>query len=334
MAAARLGALKKISPGKNKPEQTIKMRNKILRWIFNSFLKKRVDRYIDRKVNEILTRRFKYHYYTELWDAAIRKGETKVLKELPEGLKFLCSSDSILDKMVFTNEFENDEILFLNRFLKSGDRFIDIGANSGLFTIYAAKAVGDKGQVFAFEPTDTTYKKLCENIELNKFSNIVTYKLAISSKNEDLDFYSLSEGFDAWNSLAKPIIKKKYTVVNVKTVQIDKFDEIGIDFNNSVLVKIDIEGWELKAIKGGVNCLKNENSPALMIEFADEHARNTGGSCRELYAFLESLDYKLFKYDKVKNKLIHAPNQDYYYENIIATKKIDFVNERLRVEQS
>jgi hypothetical protein len=158
--------------------------------------------------------------------------------------------------------------------------------------------------------------------------------LAISSNNEVLGFYSLGEGFDAWNSLAKPIIKKKFTVLNVKAVQIDKFDEIGIDFNNSALVKIDIEGWELNAFKGGVNCLKNKNSPELMIEFADEHARNTGGSCRELYTFLESLGYKMFKYDKVKNELIHTPNRDYYYENIIATKKVDFVNERLRAGQS
>jgi FkbM family methyltransferase len=310
------------------------MKNNILSWIFKTFCKKRVDRYIDRKVKEILTSKFKYYYYSELWDAAIRKGETKILKELPGGLKFLCSSDSILDKMVFTNKFENDEILFLNRFLKSGDQFIDIGANSGLFTIYAAKAVDKEGRVFAFEPTDTIYKKLCENIELNKFSNIITHQLAISSKNEVLEFYSLGEGFDAWNSLAKPIIKKNFKVLNVKTLQIDKFDEIGIDFNNSALVKIDIEGWELNAIKGGVNCLKNENSPALMIEFADEHARNTGGSCRELYTFLESLGYKLFRYDKEKNELIHAPNQDYYYENIIASKNVDFVNERLRFGQS
>lgn len=308
--------------------------NHAARWWFNLLLKKRVDRYIDRKVNEILTQKFNYYYNSELWDSAIERGETRVLKILNGGLKFFCSIDSILDKMVFTNKFENDEILFLNRFLKSGDQFIDIGANSGLFTIYSAKAVGNEGQVFAFEPTDTTYKKLCENIKLNKFLNIITHQLAISSNNEDLEFYSLGEGFDAWNSLAKPIIKKKFKILNVKALQIDKLDEIGIDFNNSALVKIDIEGWELNAIKGGVNCLKNENSPALMIEFADEHARNTGGSCRELYAFLESLDYKLFKYDKENNELIHAPNLDYYYENIIATKKVDFVNKRLRVGQS
>lgn len=307
-------------------------KNHAFRWSFNLLLKKRVDKYIERKVNEILTQKFKYYYYSELWDNATTKGETKILKVLPEGLNFFCSLDSILDKMIFTNEFENDEILFLNRFLKPGDQFIDMGANSGLFTIYAARRVGNEGQIFAFEPTDTTYKKLCENIKLNKFSNRVTaYQLAISSKNEVLEFYSLSEGFNAWNSLAKPIVDKKYKILNVKAIQIDKMDEIEVDFNKSSLVKIDIEGWELKAINGGVNCLKNENSPVLMIEFADEHARNTGGSCRELYTFLESLNYKLFKYDKFKNELIHAPNLDYYYENIIATKNIDFVNERLKM---
>lgn len=306
-------------------------KNQVVRWWFNLLLKKRVDKYIDRKVNEIITQKFRYYYNSELWEEAIVKEETRILKVLKKDLMFYCSLDSILDKMIFTNEFENEEVMFLKRFLKPGDQFIDIGANSGLFTIYAAQKVGAQGQVFAFEPTDTTYRKLCENVVLNNFTNISTHQLAISAKNEDLEFYSLSEGFDAWNSLAKPIVDKKYKILNVKAIQIDKMDEIGIDFNKSKLVKIDIEGWELKAIKGGVNCLKNEKSPVLMIEFADEHARNTGGSCRELYTFLESLDYKLFKYDKLKNELIYAPNADYYYENIIATKNIEFVNERLKM---
>jgi FkbM family methyltransferase len=212
--------------------------------------------------------------------------------------------------MVFTNEFENDEVQFLNRFLKQGDLFIDIGANSGLFTIYAARKVGNQGNVIAFEPTDTIYTKLCENIILNKFTNINAHQLAISSRNEVLKFYSLSEGFDAWNSLAKPIINKKHEILNVNAIQIDKMDQFGVDFNRSSLVKIYIEGWELNALKGGVTCLKNKNSPVLMVEFANEHAVNTGGSCKEVYAFLELLDYKLYKYYKLKNELILAPNED------------------------
>ena len=73
--------------------------------------------------------------------------------------------------------------------------------------------------------------------------------------------YSLGEGFDAWNSLAKPIIKKNIYGFECKAVQIDKLDEIGIDFNNSALVKIDIEGWELNAIKGGVELFKEMKIP-------------------------------------------------------------------------
>lgn len=304
---------------------------KIIRWIFNNLFKRRLDKYLDRRVNEILSQKFGYYYNSELWNAAIIKGETRILKVLTDDLNFYCSTDSVLDKMVFINEFENDEVLFLNKFLKPGDQFIDIGANSGLFTVYGAKKVGAEGRVFAFEPTDTTYKKLCDNIELNKFSNIHAHRIAISSKNEDLEFYSLSEGFDAWNSLAKPIINKEYNILKVRAVQIDKLDELGINFHKSALVKIDIEGWELQALKGGVNCLKNEKSPTLMIEFADEHARNTGSSCMELYSFIESLGYKLYTYDKLKNEIVHAPNLDYYYENIVATKNLDFVNERLKM---
>ena len=307
------------------------MIRKVSRWVFNRLFKKKFDKYLDRKVNEILSSKFSYYYNSELWNAAIIKGEIRILKVLTKDLNFYCSTDSVLDKMVFVNAFENDEVLFLNRFLKPGDQFIDIGANSGLFTVYGARIVKNTGQVFAFEPTDTTYKKLCENIELNKFSNIQTHRLAISNKNDDLEFYSLSEGFDAWNSLAKPIINKEYKVLKVKAIQIDKLDEIGINFNNSALVKIDIEGWELHAIQGGINSLKNEKAPTLMIEFADEHARNAGASCKELYSFIESLGYKMYKYDHLKNEIIPAPNLDYYYENIIASKNVGLVNERLRM---
>lgn len=308
-----------------------KMKTNILRKIFNLFLKRRIDKYLDKKVIEILTQNFKHYHYSTLWDDAIVKGETRILKCLEKDLLFYCSIDSILDKMIFTSEFENEEIFFINSFLKQGDQFIDIGANSGLFTIYAAKRVGNKGRVFAFEPTDTTYKKLCDNIDLNRFSNTIAHQLAVSSKNEEIEFYSLSEGYDAWNSPAKPIINKTSKVLNVKAIQIDRMNEVGIIFNDSALVKIDVEGWELQVLKGGITCFNDEKSPTLMIEFADEHARNAGASCRELYSFLQSLGYNLYKFDKQKNELVEVPNEDYYYENIIAAKNIDSVNERLKM---
>lgn len=307
--------------------------NSVLIRVFNMLFKKRIDKYIERRVNHILDQKFGHYYKLELWEAAKIKGETSILKVLNKELMFFCSLDSVLDKMIFTNEFENDEILFLNRFLKPGDQFIDIGANSGLFTIYAAQKVGSSGKVFSFEPTETTFKKLCKNIELNKYSDRITpFQLALSSKNEDLMLYSLSEGFDAWNSVSKPIINKDFKVLDIKAVQIDRLDEIGIDFNNSALVKIDIEGWELNALKGGAEWLKKEKAPVLMIEFAEEHAVNSGSSCRELYSFIESLGYRLYKYEKMNNDLVPAPNLDYYYENIIAAKLIDPVKERLKID--
>src|SRR5208337_5065646 len=61
--------------------------------------------------------------------------------------------------------------------LNPGDTFLDVGSNLGIFTIFAAKAVGPQGAVIACEPETIAHNRLQRNIEINRLHNIRVLKL-------------------------------------------------------------------------------------------------------------------------------------------------------------
>ena len=63
--------------------------------------------------------------------------------------------------------------------LEDGDFFIDIGANSGYFSILASKKVKEKGIVLSFEPSQREYAKLLANISNNNCTNVTPINIAL-----------------------------------------------------------------------------------------------------------------------------------------------------------
>src|SRR5262249_39728633 len=80
---------------------------------------------------------------------------TLVIKLQP-AVKMRLYGDSELCRLIYCRHFEATERAFLNRFLRPGDVFVDVGANIGLFTLIAAACVLPAGRVVAFEPTSLT----------------------------------------------------------------------------------------------------------------------------------------------------------------------------------
>lgn len=87
--------------------------------------------------------------------------------ELFDGVRIVVpdSLDRITPYVVLEQQdwFE-DEIKFVRRLLKPGQKAIDIGANYGVYTLSMAKAVGPTGRVWAFEPASRTARLLAEGI--------------------------------------------------------------------------------------------------------------------------------------------------------------------------
>lgn len=247
------------------------------------------------------------------------------------GISIRLHFDSDLARQIYAGDFENKERHFVRNFLMPGDFFVDVGANIGLFALIAARRVGAQGAVFAFEPSRKTFSRLCENVTLNRFTNILCLPLALSDEPGELSLTASTDGFDAWNSLAHPTAGAAFVSEMVRCETWDTFAENNCLIGKVTMMKIDVEGWESRLLAGGSRTLSRPDAPILQVEFTDEAAVAAGSNCHKLYRTLEALGYRIFTYDRKHRQLLQDPVREVYpYVNLIAAKDPDAVNKRLK----
>ncbi len=153
------------------------------------------------------------------------------------------------DKFEYTSIFE--------RLARKVDLFIDIGANTGYYSILAA-AVNEKISVYSFEPAQGSSHYLKKNIAINQFgNNIKAHDIALSDKESEVEFYEvqnakypyLTHNLGGVGSLKKESNSKRTSTI-VKTLPLDKFVERE-SVQKIELIKIDTEGTENLILNGG-----------------------------------------------------------------------------------
>ena len=143
--------------------------------------------------------------------------------------------------------------------LKTGKDFIDGGAAYGFWSIRAARYYD---RVFAIEPDGRTFKILQNNVKANGIGNVVCLKSALGSENRKMMFY---ENGNLESSILATHMGKNATGprVWVDMVTVDKLVEEE-ELSPSV-IKLDVEGAELKALEGARNTMQRFR-PRLLVE--------------------------------------------------------------------
>lgn len=154
-----------------------------------------------------------------------------------------------------------DEIKFVRRLLKPGQRVVDIGANYGVYALSMAQAVGPSGRVWAFEPASSTARLLAEGIAVNGFAQVVLERSALSSTCGTARL-SLNA-----NSELNALVLGNTSSSASETVPLVTLDECmeRYGWRDIEFLKIDAEGEEAKILKGGKRFFA-ELSPLVQYE--------------------------------------------------------------------
>lgn len=201
--------------------------------------------------------------------------------------------------LYYTGTYEKGSLDLIQKVLKEGDVFIDVGANIGMMTVFASGVVGQTGKVIAFEPNPITREILNENIQKNNLSNITVSEYAIGANSEDAVIYDRWDANRGCATLIKPDFETDS--YDIKVTTLSSFLDIGV-FPD--MIKIDVEGYELEVLKGVLDLMESANAPMLMVEYSDMRVNKVDDNTFEIYDLIkQSNNYKFFKHKGTKSRV-------------------------------
>jgi FkbM family methyltransferase len=173
----------------------------------------------------------------------------------------------IKDLKVFKKLAENSKTIF------------DIGANTGLYSIVSSLS-NPKAEIFAFEPYQANVERLRSNLELNKAANVNIIPAALGDEEKEITLSVPSDKSVSDTSSAVPGFSvstygghKKWTTISVPQTTIDRFAALkGLE--NIDLVKIDVEGYEIPVLKGGLESIRRCR-PIILCEILGENIKQS-----------------------------------------------------------
>lgn len=162
--------------------------------------------------------------------------------------------------------------------VRPGMTVIDVGAHWGYFTLLAARGVGERGRVYAFEPHPDNWALLVKNVQVNGYGNVIPVHKAVGDRAGRMPLF-LGKNDLGCNSLYHNSLTREESVV-VEVTTLDAFFEA--EGNPRIdLIKMDIEGGEPAALEGARRLLQQSATLSLIVEFHPALLRTAGTTPEE-----------------------------------------------------
>ncbi len=204
---------------------------------------------------------------------------------------------------------EPDTLSWIDNFQDDKKTFWDIGANIGLYSIYAALKHTNI-EIISFEPSTSNLRVLSRNVSLNQLSSkIKIYQPALSNEENSFMTFKESQFIEGWSMNQFGDDLKFGDETNSK--QYYKIFGTNIDslVRNNILkvpnyIKIDVDGIEHLILQGGENTLINYNLKSVLVEI-DESFKD------QFNLILDLMRKNNFTIKKKVNVLIDQKNKKF-----------------------
>ena len=212
-------------------------------------------------------------------------------KRLQDSFYMLLNpTEHIQQQLFWYGYYEKESGDLLKKIIKPGDMFLDLGANIGYFSLLVANN-SPSVKVISFEPVAGLFQNMNDNISLNNIKNISTINAAVGEISEEKELFVSAPDNLGMSSFHQPEnFSGKTERVKVVTMD-DWFETSGLPKID--IIKLDIEGSELGALKGMKEVLQ-EQKPVLIVEINTETLSMFNLKPSDIYDHLKQLHFEGF----------------------------------------
>ena len=238
------------------------------------------------------------------WQIALSQSHHEVL-----GSRMFIPAEA-RNRDLLLGEYEPAVAKRIRAVLRPGMTFCDVGANMGVFTLFAAKLVGAAGRVVAFEPIPDNAQVLRTNIALNGRTNVLLLEKAIAEKSGRAEIH-LSSLCGCHSLLARPDAPAGRSLF-VETIRLDEIEGL----ERMDLLKIDAEGAEVSVLRS----LGARRPSQIILEYNAERLRAAGCTGAQFLDVLHGLGYaEIEDLENPGSDLERIARGDIDASNLIAT---------------
>lgn len=234
-----------------------------------------------------------------LWNIVKYTMDGRHVLHLTNDLEIILGRKENYGSAVYANNLSDyPEMMFLAHMLRPGNLFLDVGSNVGMYSVWVSGVAG--AHCIAFEPVPETHAKLVKNIRLNALGDKITaHQMAAGEAAGSISMTASKGGLDH-------VIIESTASSGTVQVAVGRIDHICAG-SAPVAMKVDVEGFEMQALRGATGLLQNPSLKAIVIELQDWMLRRCGTSETEVRAFLGSYGFRPHVYNP-ETRSLNAPD--------------------------
>ncbi len=203
-------------------------------------------------------------------------------------LRLRVRSRDVIGRHIYkygSHERETTEFLIGNLDLADGDVIFDVGANIGWYSLILDRIAGaTRTDIYAFEPDPENFALLAENVESNRAAHVHPEQLGVSDRQGSFELH-LFGGSNRGRHSMLPIHDGE--TIEIATVTLDGFWQAeALGERRPRFLKMDIEGFELNALRGAAGVLAR--CPTVMLEYSPRYMRAAGIEPGDLLALMQA----------------------------------------------
>jgi FkbM family methyltransferase len=264
--------------------------------------------------------------YARIFRTMYREGDATAEYK---GVKLtLPTKDTAIVPSILGGYFESLELDLFAKAAEGSTTVLDIGANIGLFSCVAGKALQTGGVVYAFEPVAENAKYFRQNLLNNDLMNVELIESAVGQEVGELSIFVSTESI-ATHSASRRHSRGSESI-SVPMTSVDVF-VMSRGIGHVDVIKIDVEGYDGYVLKGAIETIKN-HQPTIFVEYDPKGLKECGFEPADFADLLfTTYDYCL-RLDEVSHKASRMTKQALLALPVYGNENLIFTNQGSLIE--